>query len=107
MGRQRTITWCFLVVAIAGFVLLARVWKNTNVIPGKGYRFHPSYLLLVAICLAYATTILFVRRHNQADVYIFTGLWRSSLLLVSLSPPSDECRYGRCSVFADPFDNKP
>ena len=71
MGRQRTITWCFLVVAIAGFVLLARVWKNTNVIPGKGYRFHPSHLLLLAICLVYATTILFVRRHNQADVVYF------------------------------------
>jgi len=89
MGRQRTITWCFLVVAIAGFVLLARVWKNTTVIPGKGYRFHPSYLLLVAICLAYATTILFVRRQNQADVVYFH---RALAQLSALSQPISSVR---------------
>jgi hypothetical protein len=66
-----TITWCFLVIAVAGFVLLARVWKKTNAIPGKGYRFHASHVLLIALGLAYATTILFVRRPNQDDVVYF------------------------------------
>jgi hypothetical protein len=68
---ERTITWCFLVIAIAGFVWLARVWKNTNAIPGKGYRFRTPHVLLLVLGLAYATTILFVCRPNQDDLVYF------------------------------------
>src|SRR5262245_52347445 len=39
-----TITWCFLGIAIAGFSLLGLLWKETNAIPGKGCRFHPSHV---------------------------------------------------------------
>src|SRR5262249_8096840 len=66
-----TITWFFLGIAIAGFSLLGLLWKKTNVIPGKGYRFHPSQLLLLALGLGYAITALFVRRPNQDDVVYF------------------------------------
>ena len=64
----RTITWCFLAMAIAGFFLLRRLWKKTNATPGPGYHFHPSQVLLVALGLLCAITVLFVRRPNQDDV---------------------------------------
>jgi hypothetical protein len=66
-----TITWCFLAIAVAGFFLLWRLWKKTNAAPGKGYRFHLSQLLLLTLGLAYATTVLFVRRPNQDDVVYY------------------------------------
>ena len=66
-----TITWCFLAFAIAGGVALGRLWTKTSAIPGKGYRFHPSQLLLLALGLGYAITALFVRRPNQDDVVYF------------------------------------
>lgn len=56
-------TSCFLVVAIAGFVLLARVWKNTNVIPGKG-------VLAIALALSYR----FLDRGNPSDIVWLTLL---------------------------------
>lgn len=66
-----TITWCFLAFAIAGGVALGRLWTKTSAIPGKSYRFHPSHLLLLALGLGYAITVLFVRRPNQDDVVYF------------------------------------
>ena len=66
-----TVTWCFLGIAIAGFVVLARLWTKTSATPGKGYRFHPSHLLLLLLGLGYAITALFVRRPNQDDVVYF------------------------------------
>src|SRR5436190_23900667 len=65
----KTITWCFLAMAIVGFYLLGRLWKKTNAPPGKGYQFHPSQLLLLILGFAYAITALFVRRPNQDDVF--------------------------------------
>jgi hypothetical protein len=47
------------------------LWKKTNAIPGKGYRFHLSHLLLVFLGGGYAITVLFVRRPNQDDVVYF------------------------------------
>jgi hypothetical protein len=67
----QTITWCFLAIAIAGFFTLGHLWKKTSAIPGKGYRFHPSHLLLLFLGLGYAITALFVRRPNQDDVVYF------------------------------------
>jgi hypothetical protein len=67
----KTIMWCFLVMAVAGFFLLWRLWKKTNTAPGKGYRFHLSQLLLLILGLAYAITVLFVRRPNQDDVVYY------------------------------------
>jgi hypothetical protein len=67
----KTITWCFLTIAIAGFFLLGRLWKKTNSTPGKGYRFHLSQILLLVLGFAYAITVLFVRRPNQDDVVYF------------------------------------
>src|SRR5438034_180577 len=67
----KTIIWCFLLIAIAGFLLLGRLWKKTNAIPGRGYRFHLSQVLLVALGLLCAITVLFVRRPNQDDVVYF------------------------------------
>src|ERR1044072_6771113 len=64
----KTITWCFLAIAIAGFFLLGRLWKKTDATPGQGYRFHPSQILLLALALLCAITVLFVRRPNQDDV---------------------------------------
>jgi hypothetical protein len=64
----KTITWCFLAIAIAGFFLLARLWRKTGAIPGKSYRFHLSHIFLLVLGLAYAITALFVRRPNQDDV---------------------------------------
>ena len=67
----KTITWCFLAIAIAGFLTLRYLWKKTSASPGKGYRFHPSQVLLAGLGLAYAATVLFVRRPNQDDVVYF------------------------------------
>ena len=67
----KTITWCFLAIAIAGFFLLGRLWKKTNATPGQGYRFHPSQILLLFLALLCAITVLFVRRPNQDDVVYF------------------------------------
>lgn len=67
----KTIIWCFLAIAIAGFLLLGRLWKKTNATPGRGYRFHLSQVLLVALGLLCAITVLFVRRPNQDDVVYF------------------------------------
>jgi len=65
------ITWCFLVIATAGFFALGQLWKSTKAIPGKGFRFHSSHLLLLALGLGYAITALFVRRPNQDDIVYF------------------------------------
>jgi hypothetical protein len=67
----QTLIWCFIAIAVAGFVGLWRVWKGTGVAPGKGYRFHPSQLLLLVLAFGYAATALFVRRPNQDDVVYF------------------------------------
>lgn len=67
----KAITWCFLVIAIAGLLLLWRLWKKTNTTPGKGYQFHASQILLLALGLLCAVTVLFVRRPNQDDVVYF------------------------------------
>ena len=67
----KTITWCFLALAIAGFFLLAAFWNKTNATPAKGYRFHLSHLFLLIFGLGYAMTVLFVRRPNQDDVVYF------------------------------------
>src|SRR5439155_834134 len=67
----KTITWCFLALAIAGFFLLAAFWNKTNATPAKGYRFHLSHLFLLILGLGYATAVLFVRRPNQDDVVYF------------------------------------
>ena len=64
----KTITWCFLVMSIAGFFFLRSLWKKTNATPGKGYRFHPSQIFLFAVGLVYAIIALYVRRPNQDDV---------------------------------------
>jgi hypothetical protein len=66
-----TVTWCFFAIAIVGFFFLARLWKKTDTTPGRGYHFHPSQVLLVALGLACAITVLFVRRPNQDDVVYF------------------------------------
>src|SRR5436305_12573065 len=50
----KTITWCFLFIAVSGFFLLWRLWKKTDAAPGRGYRFHLSQLLLLILGLAYA-----------------------------------------------------
>jgi len=67
----KTIIWCFLGITTVAFFLLARLWKETDATPGKGYRFHPSQVLLVALGLLCAITVLFVRRPNQDDVVYF------------------------------------
>jgi hypothetical protein len=80
----KTITWCFLVIAIAGFLALRRLWKKTGAVPGRGYRFHPSQVLLVGLGLGYAATALFVRRPNQDDVvYVHRALTQ----LLALNQP--------------------
>jgi cell division protein FtsW (lipid II flippase) len=58
-------------MAIAGFFLLARLWKKTNSTPGKGNRFHLSQIFLLVLGFTCAITILFVRRPNQDDVVYF------------------------------------
>src|SRR5436190_4832371 len=64
----KTITWCFLAIAFAGFFFLARLLKKTNSTRGKGYGFHLSQIFLLVLGFAYAITILFVRRPNKDDV---------------------------------------
>ena len=66
-----TITWCALGIAILSFSFLWPVWKKAKATPGRGYRFHPSQILLVALGSAYAINALFVRRPNQDDVVYF------------------------------------
>jgi hypothetical protein len=80
----RTITWCALAIAILGFSFLWPVWKKANATPGRGYRFHPSQMLLVALGSAYAITALFVRRPNQDDVVYFH---RALTQLLALGQP--------------------
>ena len=65
------LTWCFLAFAIIGGIALGYLWAKTNAAPGKGYRFHPSHLVLFGLGLGYAITVLFVRRPNQDDVVYF------------------------------------
>ena len=80
----KTITWCFLAIAIAGFLALRRLWKKTSAVPGRGYRFHPSQVLLVGLGLGYAATALLVRRPNQDDVvYVHRALTQ----LLALNQP--------------------
>ena len=67
----KTITWCFLAIAILGFFLLWQLFKKTNATPGNGYRFHPSHIFLLVLALAYGSSVLFVRRPNQDDVVYF------------------------------------
>jgi hypothetical protein len=80
----KTITWCFFGIAIPGFLALRRLWKNSSTMPGKGYRFHPSQVLLVGLGLGYALTVLFVRRPNQDDVVYFH---RALTQLLALNQP--------------------
>jgi hypothetical protein len=67
----QTLTSFFPAIAVAGFIGLGRLWKASGAIPGKGYRFHPSQLLLLVLAFGYAATALFVRRPNQDDVVYF------------------------------------
>lgn len=77
----KTITWCFLAIAIPGFFLLGRLFKKTNATPGNRYRFHLSQILLLVLAIAYGTTVLFVRRPNQDDiVYFHRALTQLSML---------------------------
>src|SRR5256885_4658176 len=78
-----TITWFFLVIAVPGILLLRRLWKQTNAIPGKYYRFHVSHVLLLVLGIAYASTALFVLRPNQDDVRHVKGRDRKSTRLNS------------------------
>src|SRR5439155_4258539 len=80
----KTITWCFLAIALAGFFLLGRLWKKTNATPGKEYRFHLSHILLLVVGFAYAITAVFVRRPNQDDVVYFH---RALTQLLALNQP--------------------
>ncbi len=77
----KTITWCFLAIAIPGFFLLGRLFKKTNATPGNGYRFHLSQIFLLVLAIGYGTTVLFVRRPNQDDVvYFHRALTQLSML---------------------------
>ena len=67
----KTITWCFLAMAIGGFFFLGGLWKKASATPGKDYRFHPSHIVLLILGCAYAITALVVRRPNQDDVVYF------------------------------------
>ena len=67
----QTIVWCFLAIALAGLFLLSRLWKKTDAMPGRGYRFHPSQILLLLLGTACGMTVLFVRRPNQDDIVYF------------------------------------
>src|SRR6266536_2975079 len=80
----KTITLCFLAIAILSLFLLRGLWKKTNTTPGKYYRFHFSHILLVVLGVAYATTVLFVRRPNQDDVVYFH---RALTQLLNLNQP--------------------
>jgi len=77
----KTITWCFLAIAIPGFFLLWRLFKKTNAVPGNGYRFHLSQIFPLVLGIACGTTALFVRRPNQDDVvYFHRALTQLSML---------------------------
>jgi len=80
----KTMTCCFLAIAILGFSFLWLVWKKANATPGRGYRFHPSQILLLALGSAYAIKALFVRRPNQDDVVYFH---RALTQLLALGQP--------------------
>ena len=80
----KTITLCFLAIAIPSLFLLRGLWKKTNTTPGKYYRFHFSHVLLVILGIVYATTVLFVRRPNQDDVVYFH---RALTQLLDLNQP--------------------
>src|SRR5437867_5390319 len=80
----KTITLCFLAIAILSLFLLRGLWKKTNTTPGKYYRFHLSHVLLVVLSTVYATTVLFVRRPNQDDVVYFH---RALTQLLDLNQP--------------------
>src|SRR5215831_3902576 len=67
----KTITWCFLAMAIGGFFFLGGLRKKASATPGKDYRFHPSHIILLILGCAYAITALVVRRPNQDDVVYF------------------------------------
>jgi hypothetical protein len=67
----KTIIWCFLGIMTVAFFVLARLWKETDATPGKGYRFHLSHIFLLFLGIAWATAVLFVRRPNQDDVVYF------------------------------------
>jgi hypothetical protein len=67
----QTMVWCFFVIALGALFLLTRLWEKTDAAPGRGYRFHPSQILLVTMGMACAVTVLFVRRPNQDDVVYF------------------------------------
>jgi hypothetical protein len=67
----KTIIWCFLGITTVALFLLARLWKETDATPGKGYRFHLSHIFLLLLGIAWATAVLFVRRPNQDDVVYF------------------------------------
>ena len=66
-----TMVWCFFVIASVGSFLLFRLWKKTNAMPGCGYRFYPSQVLLLVLGVGCAVTVLFVRRPNQDDIVYF------------------------------------
>ena len=80
----KTITLCFLAIAIPSLFLLRGLWKKTNTTPGRYYRFHFSHILLVILGIVYATTVLFVRRPNQDDVVYFH---RALTQLLDLNQP--------------------
>ena len=67
----RSTLWCFLVISLAGLLLLLRLWKTTYGTPGRGYRFHPSQILLLLLGTACGVTVLLVRRPNQDDIVYF------------------------------------
>src|SRR5215831_6221428 len=71
----KTVTWCFLAMAIAGFFFLVGILKKTSATPGKDYQFHLSHIVLLILGSAYAITALVVRRPNQDDVvYVHRAL---------------------------------
>ena len=80
----RTIVSLFLGIAIAGLLLLVRLWKKTDALPGRGYRFHPSHLFLFGLGVGCAVITLFVRRPNQDDVVYFH---RALTQLLALDQP--------------------
>src|SRR6266480_2251718 len=67
----QTTVWCFFAIALSSLFLLARLWEKTKAMPGRGYQFHLSQLLLIVLGAACAITVLFVRRPNQDDSYYF------------------------------------
>jgi hypothetical protein len=69
--QAQSMVWCFAVIAVLGFFGLTRLWKKTAATPGRGYRFHPSQVLLMAMATACAITVLFIRRPNQDDIVYF------------------------------------